>query len=581
MNDAAADAKDGLNPITRELIRNALVTIADNMIVTVVRTSRSTVVKNNMDFSTSICDAEGQMVAQGLALPVHLGATMPALAGCLEHFGDDIREGDILASNDPYRGASHLNDIFMFRPVYKDGERVVFLSVILHHTDMGGRVPGGNATDSTEIFQEGLRIPPMKIMENNKVNDSLWRIIENNVRVPDKVMGDVRAQIAALQIGEREMTKMLEEHDTRIFKAYMQDLIDYTERVTRRGIAALPDGVVEFDDWNDSDGVGDEPVKFHITLTKKGDHLTVDFTGTSPQTTGALNPNFWFTASCAYAAIRTVIDPDMPNNAGFYKPITITAPERTFVNPAFPAPVGARGQAGYRCRSIVLGALAKLMPGKAGACPGGSEFAIVIAGYEEDHKPFLLLEFHNMTGHGGGPDHDGQDAGPYALGNVANVPVEVIEAENPVMIEEYAFLPDTEGAGQWRGALGLVRQYRMLAGTSTVQLRSDRQKFAPWGLFGGGDGARGRCLMIEGGETRRIEAKFIRTMKRDTVFRGEMPGSGGYGDPFARDPALVLEDVRQEKVSPGRAREVYGVVIDPATMTLDETATTTARAARA
>ncbi len=569
-----------LNPITRELVRNALVTIADNMIVTVIRTSRSTVVKNNLDFSTSICDAEGQMVAQGLALPVHLGATMPALAGCLEQFGVDIHEGDILASNDPYRGASHLNDIFMFRPVYKDGERIVFLSVILHHTDMGGRVPGGNATDSTEIFQEGLRIPPMKIMERNVVNDSLWRIIENNVRVPDKVMGDVRAQIAALQLGEREMLKMLDDYEVGTFKAYMQDLIDYTERLTRQGIAALPDGVIEFDDWNDSDGVGDEPVKFHITMTKKGDELTVDFTGTSPQTTGALNPNFWFTASSAYAAIRAVIDPEMPNNAGFYKPITITAPERSFVNPAFPAPVGARGQAGYRCRSIVLGALAQLLPGKVGACPGGSEFAIVIAGYEEDHSPFLLLEFHNMTGHGGGPDRDGQDAGPYALGNVANVPVETIEAENPVLIEEYAFLPDTGGPGTWRGALGIVRQYRMLAGSSTVQLRSDRQKFGPWGLFGGQDGAMGRCYMNPAGENARVPAKFVMTMDRGAVLRGEMPGSGGYGDPLARDPAHVLEDVRQEKVTPEHARDAYGVVIDMAAMAVDAAATTALRAER-
>ncbi|MBI4182360.1 MAG: hydantoinase B/oxoprolinase family protein, partial [Proteobacteria bacterium] len=449
---------------------------------------------------------------------------------------------------------------------------------ILHHTDMGGRVPGGNATDSTEIFQEGLRIPPTKFYERGKPNPTIFRLIEHNVRVPDKVLGDVRAQIAALHYGARELEKLLEEHDVHEFKAYMADLIDYAERLTRRSIAALPDGEVEFVEWNDDNGVDDVPVKYVCKLTKKGDELTLDYTGTSPQTTGALNPNFWFTASCAYAAIRTVLDPDTPNNAGFYKPIKFIAPEGTFINPRFPAPVGARGQAGYRCRSVVMGALAQLVPGRLPACPGGSEFAVVYAGYDENRKPFLLLEFHNMTGHGGGPDVDGQDAGPFALGNVANVPVEVIEAENPVLMEEYAFLPDTGGAGKYRGALGIVRQYRLLAREATVQLRSDRQKFRPWGLLGGKGGAFGHCVFNPAKEALTLPSKFVRTMKRGDVLRGEMPGSGGYGDPFERDPAAVLEDVLDEKITPGHAAAEYGVVIDPRTLAVDRKATERKRA---
>ena len=327
-----------IDPFKRELLKNALVTVADNMIVSVIRTARSTVVKSNLDFSASICDAQGQLVAQGLALPVHMGATMPALKGCLDHYGNGIQPGDILANNDPYSGASHLNDIFMFKPVFRDGELLMFLNLILHHTDMGGRVPGGNATDSTEIFQEGLRIPPTKIVEAGRPNDTLMRIIQTNVRVPDKVLGDVRAQIASLDIAEREMLKLIEGYELAEFKAYMSDLIDYTERLTRAGIAALPDGSVAFTDWSDDDGAGNGPVKFHVTLTVEGDEMTVDFTGTSPQTTGAMNCNFWFTASCAYAAVRTLLDVSMPNNAGFYRPIRVTVPERSFLNAPFPPP---------------------------------------------------------------------------------------------------------------------------------------------------------------------------------------------------------------------------------------------------
>ena len=558
------------DPVTRELIRAALVSIADNMVVSVIRTARSIVVKSNLDFSASICDAAGRMVVQGLALPVHLGATMPALAGCRDFFGDDVAPGDILVSNDPYAGASHLNDVFMFKPVFAEGRLFAYLSLILHHTDMGGRVPGGNAADSSEIYQEGLRIPPSKIYERGVPNRTLFRIIENNVRVADRVLGDLRSQIAALHSAERELLKVIAEHPLDMLRAQMDGLVDHAERLTRAGIAALPDGTAEFDEWNDDDGAGGGPVKIHVKLTIKGDEAVIDFTGTSPQSSGALNPNFWFTASCSYAALRAVLPLGIPNNAGFYKPITVIAPERSFVNPVFPAPVGARGQAGYRVRSAVLGALAQLYPDKVPACPGGNEFAIVFAGYEEDHKPFLMLEFHNMTGMGGGPDADGQDAGPYCLGNVANVPIEIIEAEQPVRIEEYGFLPDTGGPGRYRGALGIVRQYRLLAGEATVQLRSDRNVFPPWGLLGGEPGATGRAILNPASNApEELPSKFVRTYRKGDVIRGEMPGSGGHGDPFQRDPAAVLEDVRQEKMSLAHASDAYGVVVDPDSMTLD------------
>jgi len=569
-----------IDPIKRELIKNALVSVADNIMLAVVRTARSTVVKNNMDFSACICDTNGQMVAQGLAVPAHLGAMMPALKGCLDFFGDSIFEGDILASNDPYAGGSHLNDIFMFKPVFVDKRRVVFLGLILHHTDMGGRVAGGNAADSNEIFQEGLRIPPTKIYERGIVNQTLLRIIEHNVRVPERNQGDLKAQIAALNLGEKELLRLLSDHDVDEFCIYMSELVDYTERLTRAGIAALPDGEYKFSDWNDDDGIGSGPVKICVTLTVKGDTLTADFTGTSPQTGGALHTNYWFTASCTYAALRSVFDSHMPNNAGFYRPITVIAPEGCWVNPVYPAALGARGQGGHRVRQVVLGALAQMLPDRMPACVGGSEFAIVIAGYRQDRKPFLHLDFHNNTGLGGGPISDGQDAGPYCLGNMANTPIELIEAESPILMEEYGFLPNTGGPGKYRGALAIVRSYRILSDGATVQLRSDRERFAPWGLFGGKPAATARSFLNFGtAKEERLPSKFIMQVKKNDVFRGEMAGSGGYGNPLEREPSAVVEDVRQGKISIEHALEEYGVVINPSSFTADLASTLQKRAA--
>ena len=569
-----------IDPIRLELIKNALVMVSDNMMVSVLRTSRSTLIKSNMDFSASILDGEGNMVAQGLALPAHLGATMPALQGCLDYFGDDVRPGDILANNDPYAGGSHLNDIFMFKPVYRDGKRICFLGLILHHTDLGGRVAGGQAADSDEIFQEGLRIPPSKIYEAGKPNDTLLRLIEHNTRVPDKVMGDVRAQLAALITGAEEIEKLIDNYGAKELTKYMTALIDYTERLVRNAISELPDGEAEFTEFNDDDGVGNGPITIHVKVTVKGEEITVNFTGTSPQMGGALHTNYWFTASLSYAALRTVLPADTPNNVGFYRPITVIAPEGCWVNPRYPAAVGGRGQGGYRVRTVVTGALTTLYPDRMPACPGGNEFGLSVTGTTTDQKRFLHVEFHNVTGRGGGPDADGQDAGPYWLGNMANTSVEIIEAENPLLIDEYGFLPDTGGPGKYRGALGLVRQYRLLAENAIVQLRADRHIYPCWGIFGGKPGGLSHSYFVRNGEREEAPSKFVRPMKRGETFRAEMAGSGGYGDPMQRDAQAVAEDVRQEKISIAHASTEYGVVVDE-TFALDNAATTALRKTRA
>ena len=571
----SSPAAASIDPIRLELVKNALTMVSDNMMVAVLRTSRSTLVKANMDFSASILDGAGEMVAQGLALPGHLGATMPALRGCLDYFGDDIQPGDILANNDPYAGGSHLNDIFMFLPVFAGGTRVCFLGLILHHTDLGGRVAGGQAADSDEIHQEGLRIPPSKIHQAGRANDTLFRLIEHNTRVPNKVLGDIRAQIAALRAGAVEIEKLIAVHGVETLATYMAGLVDYTERFVRASIRALPDGEAEFTEWNDDDGVGGGPVRIQVKVTVAGDEITVDFTGTDAQKGGALHTNYWFTASLSFAAIRALLPAETPNNAGFQRPIRVVAPEGCWVNPRFPAALGARGQGGYRVRTAVTGALAQLFPDAMPACPGGNEFGLSVTGLDENGKRFLHVEFHNMTGRGGGPDRDGQDAGPYWLGNLSNTPVEVIEAENPLRVEAYGFLPDTGGPGKYRGALGMVRQYRLLNENAIVQQRADRHSHPCWGIFGGKPGALSRSHFIRDGVWEVAPAKFVRHMARGEVFRSEMAGSGGYGDPFERNPAAVLKDVRQEKLTAAHARAEYGVVVEDGE--LDDAATAALR----
>lgn len=570
-----------IDPIRLELVKNSLSMISDNMMVSVLRTARSSLVKANMDFSAGIFDANGDMVAQGLALPGHLGAMMPALKGCLDYFANDLGPGDILASNDPYAGGSHLNDIFMFKPVHWQGERLGFVGLILHHTDLGGRVAGGQAADSDEIFQEGLRIPPSKIHENGKPNRTLLRLIEHNTRVPETVLGDIRAQTAGLTTAELEILKLVETFGFDDLKTYMAALIDYTERFVRNSIRALPDGEASFTEWNDDDGVGSGPIRIEVKVTVADDEIIADFTGTSPQKGGALHTNYWFTASLTYAALRAVLPAETPNNAGFYRPIQVIAPEGCWVNPRFPAALGARGQGGYRIRTAVTGALTRLFPERMPACPGGNEFGLSVTGLTETRRRFLHVEFHNMTGRGGGPDADGQDAGPYWLGNLSNTPVEVIEAENPLLIEEYGFLSDTGGPGRYRGALGMVRQYRLLNETATVQQRADRHVHPCWGIFGGKPGALSRSQFIRDGVAEEAPAKFVRVMHRDEVFRSEMAGSGGYGDPMERDPEAVAEDVRQEKITPAHAAAEYGVVVDGSTLALDVEATAALRRQRA
>ncbi|MBI3328279.1 MAG: hydantoinase B/oxoprolinase family protein [Nitrospinae bacterium] len=564
------------DPITFELIKNALAAIADEMAVTIVRTARSFVMKEAMDFSTAICNAEGEMVAQGLCLPLHMGSIPAAMEALLSRYRGQFAPGDIYALNDPYEGGSHLPDIFVIKPMFTENRLAGFSCCIGHQTDIGGRVAGGNACDSTEIYQEGLRIPPVKLYERGVPNDTLFRLLEKNVRVPATVLGDVMAEVAACRSGEREFLKLVERYGLDALQVSMHELLDYTEELTRAELRALPDGVFEFADYIDDDGITSDPITIQVAILKQGDSLTADFTGTSPQCKGAINAPLSWTKSCVYACIRSILDASIPNNAGYFRPLRVIAPAGSFANCVLPAPVAARGLAGMRIPEAIFGALAKMLPHKIFACEVAGDTGITIAGYHKDRSPFVFLEF--LYGSwGGSPTHDGIDACASLAINYSNTPAELIEVEQPIMIEQYGYVPNSGGPGKFRGGLALVRDYRFLAEEAYVQVRCDRYKFLPYGLSGGKDGTPANNVLNPGAEQRQLPSKFLLNVRKGDVFRTILAGPGGWGDPLERDPQLVCEDVRNEKLTADYARREYGVVLNAQAWTVDLGATEACR----
>jgi N-methylhydantoinase B len=568
-----------VDPITFAVVKHRLDAIVDEMAYTVIRTARSEIVKDVMDYSTALCDAEGRMVAQAKTIAQHLGAIPVAMASVRRQFAGDLHPGDVVIVNDPYEGGMHLPDVFMFMPIFRDGGLAAFAVVIAHQTDMGGRVAGSNASDSTEIYQEGLRIPVVKLYERGVPSRSVFRIIEKNVRVPDRVIGDIQAQYAACKVGEREFGRLVELYGPAATRVYMTELMDYSERVTRAEIRRWPKGTFTFTDHLDSDGLSDEPVPLRVAITVHEDSLTCDYTGSSPEVRAALNSTLSFTKSCTYLSVRAVLRQDIPNNEGIFRCIDVRAPEGTIVNPRPPAACAARALTGYRILDLMFGALAQILPDRVPAAGEGGNTVVSIGGYRPDGRPFVIVDM-ICGAWGGRPDKDGVEAITNPSQNMSNTPVEVLEAQHPIRIEEYALVPDSCGAGRYRGGLGLRRSYRLLADEAHLQLRSDRMRFAPYGLAGGRPARPTRNTLESDGEERAMPAKFAHRLRRGELILHEQAGGGGFGDPLARDPEAVLADVRNEKITVEYACREHGVVIDAAAWTLDGEATRRLRAGR-
>jgi len=565
-----------IDPITREIIQNALASAADEMANTIYRTAYSTIVRDCLDFSTSLCDVDGEMIAQGITIPFHMGSVPFAMETLFAKFAADIQEGDVFILNDPFDGGMHIPDIFIVQPIFWQDQRVAFAVSTAHHLDLGGRLPGSSACDNTEIYQEGFRIPWLKLYDRGEPNEAIFTLLRANVRVPEMTIGDLRAQLSACHIGQRAIHDLIRRYGLETFTECARNLLSYTERLVRSEISEWPDGSASFVDYMDSDGVGGPPVKLQVTVTIAGDELTADFTGSAPQVRGALNNTLSFTASVVYLCVRAAMRDEIPNTAGMFKPLRIIAPPGTVVNGVMPAASSMRGVTGFRLTDVVFGALAELLPDRILAAGEGGNTLVIIGGERPDRSRYVYYELLSGTW-GARPDRDGNDGLCNPANVASNIPIEEAECGYPVRIDRYGYVNDSGGAGRFRGGLGIERAWTLLSGEAHLAIRSDRRDHLPYGLLGGRPGTGSINLLRGPGSEEVLPTMISTTMKAGQQVYHRQAGGGGHGDPLQRLPAAVASDVRNEKVSFQAARNDYGVVLDAETLQVDEPATAALR----
>ncbi len=567
-----------IDPITLEVVKNALASTADEMALVIMRSAYSPVVRDTLDYSTALCDRNGRIVAQGLTLAVQLGTFPTVMRYVLEELGPGAQPGDVYIANDPYGcGGQHLPDIYLIKPVFVDGLLEGYAATMAHHSDVGGIAPGSIAVHATEIYQEGLRIPLSKLVEAGVEDTKLLRLLEANTRQPAHVLGDLRAQLAACRVGERGLTALLDRYGADAHR-YMDELQRIAERTMRVELASLPDGVHTFTDF--IDGVGDDPVPIPIRARVEiaGDEAFVDFEGSAPQVEASINCPVGMVYAACYCAFRGVARAEIPNCEGYMAPIHVHAPTGTVVNPVLPAACGARGVIGYRVYDAVMGALAALVPDRVIAAGEGGPTLVALGGYDGERRPFGTTEV--LVGNWGArAERDGLEGVSNPLANLGNQPVELIEADQPLRVERYGLVPDSGGAGRRRGGLAYVREYTVLAERATLTIRTDRRDHPPYGLAGGEPGAPSANIVVSDGEALELPTMPMeaRVLERGDSFTHVSAGGGGFGNAFDRDPAAVLEDVLDGKVTVAGAREHYGVVV--AAGEVDVTATAELRAA--
>ena len=567
-----------IDPVKFELIRNSMSFLVNEMGLTLVRTSYSGILRDNMDFSTGIADTRGEMVAQGLSVPMQFGPMPDAVAAVQAYWTGRMEPGDIFILNDPFEGGTHLPDVFFIKPVFFEGELLCFVCISGHQIDIGGRIAGSNACDSREVFAEGLRIPPVKLFERGEPNETLFRLIEKNVRVPVKLLGDFRAQISGLKTGEDGVNELIARHGIGTIKRYWVELLDHAERMTRAAIQELPDGEYEFTDYLDSDGIEALKVPIKVKLIIDDDNIVTDFTGSSPQVQGAINSTISMTKSITFGTVRSVLRADIPNNGGFFRPIKLIVEKGSILDCALPAASGGRGVTLFRQADTVFGALAQAVPDRVfAACEGGTT-VYSFGAHDKQGRSIVLVEIFGGSW-GGRPDRDGIEGISHPLLNQRNIPVEYMEVEYPLRIVKYGFLSNTGGAGRFRGGLSLVRDIRYLGTTpAQLQIRSDRAKTMPYGLAGGEPGTRSHNILNPGTKNERHLASMVTTfIEPGEVIRFQLPGGGGWGPPSERDYAAIANDVADGKFSPSYVREHYGVVVN-GSGEIDHAATTALRA---
>ena len=562
--------------ITFEVLKHQLASITDEMMFTLQRTGYSPTTTQAFDFSVVVCDPKGRMLVQGLAVAGHMGSVPTAVAATIDKYGDDIRPGDVFLLNDPYEGGMHLPDIFVIQPVFIEGHLLTYNCSVVHHTDVGGRAPGSMAHDSTEIYQEGLRLPPIRFYEEGRLNPTLIDIINKNVRIPEKVLGDLRAELAACTIGEQRIQELVEQYGRETLMSYFEALMDYSERVARSIIATWPDGTYRFTDYIDDDGTDAKPIEIVAAITIHGDSITVDFTGSSPQVRGAINCTLSWTRACTCAAIRSALGEDIPNNDGYFRAIETIVPEGTILNMSYPAACAARGMTGRRIQDAVFGALSQAIPDNVPAASQGSTHTGRFGVYGSDGRAKVFYD--NVYGvRGATPRNDGLEGAAELGYNLSNVSIEVEEVSFPLRVNRYGLVPDSGGPGKYRGGLSILREWEVLAPEMNITFRSDRRKFQPYGLHGGQSGRPSASYRNGESDDNLLPSKINMRFKEGETLLHIAPSGGGWGNYLERDPEMVLQDWLLEKITANHAQEAYGVVIDEEHRKVDEAATNALR----
>jgi N-methylhydantoinase B len=533
-------------PIAVRLVANALETAADEMATTVFRTAHSAVVRDAMDFSAALCARTGETVAQAVTIPLQLGSIPNAMKTLLEKFGGSFAPDDVYLVNDPFDGASHTPDLFVVKPSFAGNELLGFAVTVAHHGDVGGRVPGTIACDSTEVFQEGLRLPWLKLVDGGEPVESVYEIIRANVRIPREVLGDLASQVAACTIGDRGLQALATRYER--LETLMGSLLDHTERLLRAEIASWPDGVAEFTDFIGSDGIDVCDVPITVRLTVQGDELTADFRESAPMVRGSLNCTPSFVEAAVYHAVMAASSIDIPQTGGALRPITVVTRPGTVVHVVMPHASSMRGVAGYRISDVMNGALAQIVPHRVPAAGEGGSTLAWFAG-RVDGEPFVYNELVVGTW-GGRPGHDGNDGLANPCASIANVPIEIAESEWPIVVERYGFVADSGGEGRYRGGLAIERAWRCVVPDTALHVRSDRQVHRPYGLAGGQPGAASSNLIVRAnGDREQLPPMFAAVLQPGDVFHHRMAGGGGWGDPRERDPEAAARDLANEKVS--------------------------------
>ena len=539
-----------LDPITIEVTRHKLEGIANEMQSTLLRSSFSPIVKEGLDASAGLFTADGQTLAQACAIPIHLATLIPVLQKIIETFPPaTMHPEDTFLLNDPYTGGTHLPDIALVQPIIVDGRLVAFSAAMTHHQDMGGMSAGSVPTNATEIYQEGLRLPPLKFRDAGKLNETLVAIIRQNVRIPDTVMGDINAQLAACSIGVRRITELTRKFGHDALTGLFSELLDRSEIMTRKALAKIPQGTYRYVDYLDNDGVDlDKPIRIEVAVTVGQSGIHIDFTGTSPQVRGPMNcvPSGSLAAACF--AIRALTDPAIPTNAGCFRPISLHLPEGSLVNPVEPAPVNARTSTIKRITGCIVSALANILPDRIPA-PSAGEMALVAFGGRQPTGENFVTGDLIASGSGASATSDGVDVIETDATNCMNLPAEAMEMETPIRLHRVALRPGSGGDGAFRGGLGTEREYEVLTDNVTFTHRGERHLSAARGIFGGGDGACGESTILRAdGTTETIPSKIVaRLMKGDRVIV-RTAGGAGYGDPTQRTAAMRRSDVADGKV---------------------------------